>query len=438
MEGKAVTTENAENAETLIWQPPHGQQTTALRAAGLTVVDLREAGFRWGRSQAWEADPTPAARDIIAKLTSPRIQSTEDREGAPVMRGAKDIPSQLRIFDGEQPKAEEKPAPEPAAPDPLTQRYDVGRLSVLSGKAKALADRLDRDAEAGERSREMNTPKRYAQAMHARLEAAVNRRAAQLLRAWADEPGKLPDWKPNKADAQLAVRRELENVPNGYHSYHVENSKPYKTDDATALALRAAYGIGDAQETQAAKIERLEAAVKFDPIPGFFPTPPALIERIMELADIHDGHRVLEPSAGNGNLADAARAAGGAVVCCEISSRLRDILTAKGHTIIASDFNDMDPRPVQDRIVANPPFEKGQDRDHIRRMFDHLAPGGRLVSVCSTGPFHRQHKADVEFREWLDREGAVVEEVGAGAFAGSDAFRQTGVAVNLVLIDREA
>jgi hypothetical protein len=71
-------------------------------------------------------------------------------------------------------------------------------------------------------------------------------------------------------------------------------------------------------------------------------------------------------------------------------------------------------------------------------MFDHLAPGGRLVSVCSTGPFHRQHKADAEFREWLDREGAVVEEVGAGAFAGSDAFRQTGVAVNLVLIDKSA
>jgi hypothetical protein len=274
------------------------------------VGDLRAAGFRWGRSQAWEAEDTPVAQAVIAKLT-----------------GKPEACRQLGIFDA---PPEDTPAPEPAAPEPVHQRYDVGRLSVLAGKAKALADRLDRDAEAGERSRDMNTPKRYAQAMHARLEAAVSRRAAQLLRAWADEPGKLPDWKPNKADVQLAVKRELENVPNGWHSYHVETSRPYKTNDPNALALRAAYGIGEAQETTVAKIERLEAAVKFDPIPGFFPTPPALIERIMELADIRDGHRVLEPSAGNGNLADAARAAGGAVACCEINNRLRDILTARG------------------------------------------------------------------------------------------------------------
>ena len=36
--------------------------------------------------------------------------------------------------------------------------------------------------------------------------------------------------------------------------------------------------------------------------PGFFPTPPELAEQIIEAADIRPGHRVLEPSAGTGNL----------------------------------------------------------------------------------------------------------------------------------------
>jgi hypothetical protein len=35
---------------------------------------------------------------------------------------------------------------------------------------------------------------------------------------------------------------------------------------------------------------------------NFFPSPPAVIERLMELADIEPGMRVLEPSAGQGAI----------------------------------------------------------------------------------------------------------------------------------------
>jgi len=61
----------------------------------------------------------------------------------------------------------------------------------------------------------------------------------------------------------------------------------------------------------------------------FFPTPKPLATRMAELADIKQGDTVLEPSAGNGNLADAAREAGGNVDTLEISSQLRNVLALK-------------------------------------------------------------------------------------------------------------
>jgi hypothetical protein len=46
--------------------------------------------------------------------------------------------------------------------------------------------------------------------------------------------------------------------------------------------------------------------------------------------------RVLEPSAGSGNIADAARAAGAKVDAVEISSQLRELLEAKKHDVVAT------------------------------------------------------------------------------------------------------
>jgi hypothetical protein len=46
----------------------------------------------------------------------------------------------------------------------------------------------------------------------------------------------------------------------------------------------------------------------------------------------------------------------------------------------ADDFMEMPAAGEFDRVLMNPPFEKQQDIDHVRRAFDHLKPGGRLSS----------------------------------------------------------
>ena len=174
-------------------------------------------------------------------------------------------------------------------------------------------------------------------------------------------------------------------------------------------------------------------------IPGFFPTPGTIIKTMIDDADIDAGMDVLEPSAGKGDIADMITtdlpAVGVDVV--EINSTLRDILEEKGHEVVEFDFLDMKPSDKQyDRIVMNPPFEQGQDMEHVQHAYKMLKPGGRVVSIMSKGPFFRKDKKSVAFREWLKKVDGEVEDLDAGSFTGAEAFRQTGVSTAKVIIDK--
>ena len=66
-------------------------------------------------------------------------------------------------------------------------------------------------------------------------------------------------------------------------------------------------------------------------------------------------------------------------------------LEAKGYNL-AGESNFLDHEGEYDRIVMNPPFEAGQDIDHVRHAFQFLKDGGRLVSIMSPSPFFREDK----------------------------------------------
>lgn len=170
-------------------------------------------------------------------------------------------------------------------------------------------------------------------------------------------------------------------------------------------------------------------------IPGFFPTPEKLGSEVVRLAQLEPGQTVLEPGAGKGDLADLVRALHtNPPDTCEINYRLRQLLEAKGHRIIAPDVYDLR-SGTYDRIVMNPPFEKGEDARQVQHCFDHLlAPGGRLVSIVGAGILSSERgKA---FRDWLDARRGRVVDVEPGAFAGAASFRQTGVNVKIIVLDK--
>jgi type I restriction-modification system DNA methylase subunit len=158
----------------------------------------------------------------------------------------------------------------------------------------------------------------------------------------------------------------------------------------------------------------------------FFPTPKEIAEQICDLAELTPESVLLEPSCGNGALADAAFARGVKnITGIEINPDMARYLNEKPYDVFYGDFMTLlDPEEERDkaeinRVIMNPPFTKQQDIDHILRAYDFLIPGGILVAVCSPSPFFRNNKKSNAFTEWLVETGADVIDVPEGAFKAS-------------------
>jgi hypothetical protein len=169
-------------------------------------------------------------------------------------------------------------------------------------------------------------------------------------------------------------------------------------------------------------------------IPGFFPTPPNLVDHLLDLAEIPEGATVIEPSAGIGSIADviAERHPNANLICIERHGDLVEILKGGHDQVHLGDWLEQDLRA--DRIVMNPPFEDDQDIDHVRHAFACLKPGGRLVSIMSSGSIQRTIGKAPAFKAWLNDQGAMIIGNPEGSFLS--AFRSTGVNTITVVIDR--
>jgi hypothetical protein len=176
----------------------------------------------------------------------------------------------------------------------------------------------------------------------------------------------------------------------------------FSTDAALqAEALRVLEAIGGAQEGKGGWVrfdydpgEVLHEIITTGCIPDrqahqFYPTPEAIAREAAELADIGDAHSVLEPSAGQGDLAAVLPA--DRLTCVEISPLHCAILRTRGHRgVHEADFikwaDDAQRQGRRwDRIVMNPPFSDGRAQAHIEAAAQLLAPGGRLVAVLPAG-----------------------------------------------------
>lgn len=208
---------------------------------------------------------------------------------------------------------------------------------------------------------------------------------------------------------------------------------------ATSAALHALLPASTGQPTHAQRIARLEREVLWLRLPGFFPTPLPVAERLLDLAAIAPGMTVLEPSAGTGTLADAIRRRCpiASVSVIEWQHSLVEVLQRKEYDVISRDFLTF-PLPEHlparfDRIVMNPPFEQEQDIAHVRHATSLLMPGGRVVAIISEGAFVRQSRGAQAFRQWLAEHQGVTEVVPAGAFAQTP--RPTATRCRIVVIE---
>jgi len=163
-------------------------------------------------------------------------------------------------------------------------------------------------------------------------------------------------------------------------------------------------------------------------VPGYFPTPAPLGQRMVEAASLRNGLIIVEPSAGDGAIAREIRRAGFDPLVIEVNPDLRELLSKQGFNVVGRDF--LDYRGEADRFLMNPPFENLQDVDHVRHAYDLLRSGGRIVSVMSCGPFFRSCAKARGFQQWFASRGEIIEELQRGTFGIAD----TQVSAKLVLL----
>ncbi len=331
--------------------------------------------------------------------------------------------------------ADAAPAAAETAPAPARASVDLG------SKFRGLADSMQADIDHKLGARLSNTPKRQREAATARIDGRHLQRTQSALRALAahHEAGTVPAILASlktKADIHTLTASHIDRSNAGYYDAGVDTNRP-ASDSEQARALWAMIEGASESDMKAEALRQKIDALQFANIPGFFPTPLPVIESMIWHADMPAGEcDVLEPEGGSGAILDIIRQRfkRARLTTYERHASLRDVLNLKGYTVAGPDMLAIEPRGQFDRVLMNPPFENGQDIEHVRHAFECLKPGGRLVAIMSPAPFFRQDRKATEFRAWFEARGGERHELPAGSFKASG----TGVATVLVVIEREA
>lgn len=207
------------------------------------------------------------------------------------------------------------------------------------------------------------------------------------------------------------------------------NRKTYEAVNAVLQAEGGRWkkGIGHIFNDDAGKILKRMlgngAAIKQRQVKQSFYTPQSIAMQVAEMADV-SGHTVLEPSAGEGALADACMEYGAATVdCIELDPLAWNKLIQKGYAAAKlADFLSVRPTEKYTRIVMNPPFTKGQDMKHVLRAMEWLHRDGYLYTIL----------ADTNHPEIEHLEPEILDRFERGAFRSSG----TMIATMLIKISK--
>ena len=141
----------------------------------------------------------------------------------------------------------------------------------------------------------------------------------------------------------------------------------------------------------------------------FVPTPENIVElMIKELGEVKASDKVLEPSAGYGHIAETlvknTPLTPDKIDVIEPIESLRRVLHQKGFNLVSYNILDYNPDKLYDKIIMNPPFDKGADILHLLHCYSLLKPKGKLVAVLPENDFipPRQQGYEIWKKDWLN------------------------------------
>lgn len=178
--------------------------------------------------------------------------------------------------------------------------------------------------------------------------------------------------------------------------------RDWYSENSAAVATAAA-------NSRAADLRRLPS---FDNS-GFYPTPSKLAGKMLSCVDWKNVFTILEPSAGNGDLADAVSAFAHNyrnsrrisfnenniyIDCIERDSDLAALLRGKGLHVVHDDFLTFRSFKQYDLCIMNPPFDSGDE--HLLHALSLMERGGQIVCLLNAetirNPYTNRRKVLVQ------------------------------------------
>lgn len=394
------------------------------------------------------------SKGVKVVRVSERIEETEDKKTGEKVKEKRTWGKAYYVFPVEWTEPiEDAPAPEDGASihlapivtedaiPPKAPRYNVG-------KWRAMADKLEEDGEARASRESGHTGRQKAMAQSTRIDGAVMLRASKIIKGLCDaiESGETLKAEINpklvKADFLRAAKRRCECDSSIHHNYRNETEE-WSDESPLATVLREYGGLSfsDPVATRQQALDRLTAKH----IPGFFPTPNALAEKMATIADFNGHNTVLDPSCGIGSLLKAACAhvEPKSVQGFEINQELAAFAQCDTDAMIqCCDFMEQHAELCNKYsvILMNPPYEKNQAPQHVLHALRFLAPGGRLVALLPANlrAYHERgqdgNRHVNEFCKALNKLACKWHDVPSGSFSGKDAAVKAGVEVAILEI----
>lgn len=175
----------------------------------------------------------------------------------------------------------------------------------------------------------------------------------------------------------------------------------------------------------------------------FYATPPWLVAKAWAKFQNRDFKRILEPSAGTGELAKGGTtqefrgtryATSRKIDVIEIDVSKHPVLRDAGFDVVGLDFLQFESLAGYSHVIGNPPFSNGAA--HVLKAFDGLWQGEVVMIINAEtvrNPFSAERR---RLCQLLSQFGSV--EFIAGAFKGTEVHRQTDVEVALVHLIKPA
>lgn len=169
---------------------------------------------------------------------------------------------------------------------------------------------------------------------------------------------------------------------------------------------------------------------------NFYPTPNDVIKKMIE-DEYFTGKKILEPSAGKGNICDyvskslrlyyGKEVRNNMIDCIELDYELQATLRGKDYSVIHNDFLTFVPDQYYDYIIMNPPFDDGAK--HLLKAIE-IAKGAKIICLLNSETINNPYTKERELLlKKLEDNEAVIEDLGQ---CFMDSERKTAVNVTMI------